>query len=346
MAPRPRAQRPKAQRRGASNPGILVRIAAVASSLALAASGASAQITAYFGIPYTDKLPSDPTYAESVFDIFYPDGGCPAYPGCPSPLRPVAVALRGGNSNSLYSGAEQVSPIGFQLLQKGFVVVVPAMHVIDMPAGESWIHTTKDAARVVQFLRHYATTLNVDPHRVFVQGHSAGGVHSLFLAYNVDFQDPSSPDPVARESSRPDFVVPWGAPSEFACLDPAGVGGLAAPSWASLYLFGVDDFTLVSLQTKIELSPKTWLLSPALYGRVYTPPAAMVYDLGHQHPCGQIADVHDGKFGPILLEALTRYCTLYGDPGPCSESILLNGTGDLEGAISLLVAWMAEKARV
>jgi hypothetical protein len=60
----------------------------------------------------------------------------------------------------------------------------------------------RDCARAVQFVRHEAAGLNVDPRRIAAFGVSAGAGISLWLAARDDLADPRSPDPVRRQSSR------------------------------------------------------------------------------------------------------------------------------------------------
>ncbi len=60
----------------------------------------------------------------------------------------------------------------------------------------------RDCARAVQFVRSKATEWNVDKTRVASYGGSAGAGTSLWLAFHPDLADPSSADPVLRESSR------------------------------------------------------------------------------------------------------------------------------------------------
>ncbi len=60
-----------------------------------------------------------------------------------------------------------------------------------------------DAARAVQFVRSKAAEWGIDPTRVALTGGSAGGCTSLWLAYHDDLADPDSPDPVARQSTKP-----------------------------------------------------------------------------------------------------------------------------------------------
>jgi acetyl esterase/lipase len=64
-----------------------------------------------------------------------------------------------------------------------------------------------DAGRAIQFLRHKATEFNLDPKRVAATGTSLGANVSTWLAYHDDIADPTSDDPVLRESSRLCFVI-------------------------------------------------------------------------------------------------------------------------------------------
>ncbi len=59
-----------------------------------------------------------------------------------------------------------------------------------------------DAKRAVQFMRSKADEWKIDRDRVAAFGGSAGAQICMWLAYSNDMADPSSNDPVARESSR------------------------------------------------------------------------------------------------------------------------------------------------
>src|SRR5262245_42995804 len=320
------------------------RLACVSAFALLAAvSSAPAQITYYLDVQYAGKTELDPTYLETTFDIFYPANGCLALPGCTSAPRPVVVMLHGGNANETYSGSKQISPIAVKLLDKGFVVVVPRFHVIEFAASESWLNATKDAARAIQFVRFYAWILNVNPNLLFVQGHSAGASHTLWLGLGPDYQNLASPDPVDWMPSRPNFIVPWSTATDFLCFD--ATSSLGSPSWTSSFFFGIDDFTQVPTQMKIDMSPVRWMIDPAkVAARSFTPPMCMVFKLGDQHACGSVIDPHDGKFGPLLNVSLTRYCVNFSDPSVCAGSTIISSSQDFEVFTNQCVAWMAAKA--
>jgi hypothetical protein len=60
----------------------------------------------------------------------------------------------------------------------------------------------RDAARAIQFVRFNAAQYNLDPKRIASYGGSAGAGTSLWLAVHHDLADPTSEDPVLRQSSR------------------------------------------------------------------------------------------------------------------------------------------------
>jgi acetyl esterase/lipase len=60
----------------------------------------------------------------------------------------------------------------------------------------------RDCARAIQFIRSKSGDWNVDKARIASYGGSAGAGSSLWLAFHDDLADPTSTDPVLRESSR------------------------------------------------------------------------------------------------------------------------------------------------
>lgn len=64
-----------------------------------------------------------------------------------------------------------------------------------------------DAQRAIQTLRAKANPWNIDPQRVGVIGFSAGGHLCSTVSTHFADVDPSSADPIARVSSRPDFAI-------------------------------------------------------------------------------------------------------------------------------------------
>ena len=64
-----------------------------------------------------------------------------------------------------------------------------------------------DAQRAVQTLRARAKELNIDPQRIGAIGFSAGGHLCSTISTHFAELDPTSEDPIARVSSRPDFAI-------------------------------------------------------------------------------------------------------------------------------------------
>lgn len=75
----------------------------------------------------------------------------------------------------------------------------------------------EDAARALQFVRSKAKEWNIDPKRIGATGGSAGGASTCWLCTHDDLADPSSADPIARESTRLLCGAPVGAQT---CFDP------------------------------------------------------------------------------------------------------------------------------
>ncbi|HEY1112892.1 MAG TPA: alpha/beta hydrolase [Chitinophagaceae bacterium] len=64
-----------------------------------------------------------------------------------------------------------------------------------------------DAQRALRLVRHHAGQWNIRPDRVGIMGFSAGGHLASTAGTRFDTGKASSPDPVERYSSRPDFMI-------------------------------------------------------------------------------------------------------------------------------------------
>jgi acetyl esterase/lipase len=64
-----------------------------------------------------------------------------------------------------------------------------------------------DATRAMRTVRSRAKEFNVDPSRIGFMGFSAGGEVAALIETRFDRGNDSSPDPIERASSRPDFAV-------------------------------------------------------------------------------------------------------------------------------------------
>jgi endo-1,4-beta-xylanase len=68
-------------------------------------------------------------------------------------------------------------------------------------------HALADTTRAMRLVRSRAKEWNVDPKRVGFIGFSAGGEMAALMETRFDRGNGQSPDPIERQSSRPDFSV-------------------------------------------------------------------------------------------------------------------------------------------
>jgi len=66
----------------------------------------------------------------------------------------------------------------------------------------------EDAKRALRYVRHNAEDYGIDEDRIGMLGFSAGGHLTSAAGTMWDKGDPEAKDPIDRESSRPDFIVP------------------------------------------------------------------------------------------------------------------------------------------
>jgi acetyl esterase/lipase len=64
-----------------------------------------------------------------------------------------------------------------------------------------------DAARALRTVRANAATWSIDPDRIGILGFSAGGHLASTASNHFDAGEPTAPDPVDRQSSRPDLSI-------------------------------------------------------------------------------------------------------------------------------------------
>lgn len=64
-----------------------------------------------------------------------------------------------------------------------------------------------DVSRALRYIRAHAADWAVDPHRIGIVGSSAGGHLAATLLTRSDPGKPADPDPIERQSSRPDLGI-------------------------------------------------------------------------------------------------------------------------------------------
>jgi acetyl esterase/lipase len=118
---------------------------------------------------------------------------------------PLAFVIHGGG---WISGSKERSlHLYFDtktLLENGISVVSINYRLIHM-AGQVALPVKAplyDAARALQFVRTKAKEWNINKSRIALVGSSAGGCSSLWLGMHDDLAEPTSNDPIARESTH------------------------------------------------------------------------------------------------------------------------------------------------
>jgi acetyl esterase/lipase len=148
---------------------------------------------------------------------------------------PLVVFIHGGGwtagTKNNVAGLQQFLDAGISVASVEYRFIQDAMEAGIEPPVRAPLH---DAARAIQYLRSKATELNFDKTRVAYMGGSAGACTSLWLALHDDLADPSSSDPIARESTKPTFIAVTGAQTS---LDP-----LQTRSWIPNMAYGGHAF--------------------------------------------------------------------------------------------------------
>lgn len=140
----------------------------------------------------------DPTHANiaygdnerHVLDLYLPEDAAGPFP--------VVVFYHGGGFTK--GGKGQVSSRLITGMNEAGIAVAAANYrfVSTDPLPTAML----DGARVIQFLRAHADDYHLDPERFAVTGGSAGAGISLWIAMHDDLADPTSDDPIARQSTR------------------------------------------------------------------------------------------------------------------------------------------------
>ena len=128
-------------------------------------------------------------HERNVLDFYQAESDKPA---------PVAVYIhgggfRGGSKKSLNAGTLR------ELLDAGISVAAIEYRLISAKPLPAAHH---DSLRALQFIRSKAGQWNIDKKRLGAFGGSAGAQICMWLAFHDEMADPSSRDPLQRESSR------------------------------------------------------------------------------------------------------------------------------------------------
>jgi endo-1,4-beta-xylanase len=147
----------------------------------------------------------------------------------------IIVAAGGGN-NTLNVGGEGTK-IAAWLNTLGISAFIERYR---LKPYSSAIDALADTQQCFRIIRANAKQWNVDPKRIGIMGFSAGGEQAARVAMKYDAGDANSPDVIAQQSCRPDFVVLVYAGWVKEGFDLTHIPKDAPPAFCAVA--GVDDY--------------------------------------------------------------------------------------------------------
>ena len=246
-----------------------------------------------YAVPPTRSLVAYGPHFSQVLDFWKADS--------PEPT-PVVVFIHGGGwGTGTRRGvgaleAYLTAGISVVAVDYRFIVQAKADGIVPPVRGPMY-----DVARAVQFVRSKSAEWGLRKDRIGLTGGSAGGCSSLWLAFHPDLADPTSTDPVARESTRPYCVAVDGPQTT---LDPRQMKEWTPNSNYGSYAFGVTGGFAAFLDQRESLLPWIAEYSPYALAAANAPPVFMHFldtpNLGHE----QKDPTHTVNFGVKLQERL------------------------------------------
>lgn len=222
---------------------------------------------------------------------------------------PLLLYIHGGGwqGGGRLSG---LSPLLPKLLAEGISVASVEYRFINEATADMVEPPVKgplhDAARALQFIRSKATEWNIDKQRIGASGGSAGACTSLWLAFHPDLADPSSDDPVARESTRLSFAAVNGAQTT---LDPQQMKEWTPNSRYGGHAFGFKGDREKKLSQFDEFLSKRetilpWIAEYSPYALVTSddPPIYLFYNAPPKLGQPEQDPTHTANFGVKLQE--------------------------------------------
>ncbi|HEY0219398.1 MAG TPA: alpha/beta hydrolase [Afipia sp.] len=119
-------------------------------------------------------------HERQAFEIFYPpqNGNKP---------KPCLIFVHGGafTEGSRHRSSEIYANVLYYFARHGIIGVNVGYR---LAPDATYPQATVDVSKVVTFVREHAADMNVDPHKIFLMGHSAGGAHVGTYAYDKRFR--------------------------------------------------------------------------------------------------------------------------------------------------------------
>ena len=156
-----------------------------------------------------------------------------------------------GYDSAEQKASNQVKIFGGKLVEAGYTVF--ALNHRLAPTFKYPAHL-EDAQRAIRFIRHHAGQFEIDPYRMGAVGGSSGGHMTSLIGYLDGAGDPDDPDPVNRETSRLQAIVPWAPPTDLPLMN-ATFGSPSFSSFFGMRLFDRDPKTSLQYKTYHQASP-------------------------------------------------------------------------------------------
>ncbi len=135
----------------------------------------------------------------------------------PSAPAPVAVWIHGGGWEAGDKRDDLTLALGSIMARAGFVAVSINYRLSDQSLYPAQLH---DAKAAIRWLRANAVDLGIDPERIGVWGHSAGGHLSALLGTTGDLPELEGESGSPGYSSRVQAVVAVSPPTDFLAIPP------------------------------------------------------------------------------------------------------------------------------
>ena len=259
----------------------------------LAGAGLAAQTPSKFSRPPDLANVSYGPHERNVLDLWK----APSQRPTPLVIFIHGGGFRGGDKNNLNPGLLDLC------LGAGMSVAAINYRLSQHASYPAPMH---DGARAVQFLRSRAREWNLDPKAFGATGGSAGAGISLWIGFHNDLAEPSSQDPVRRQSTRLSAMAVNGAQTSYDPRLIARLIGEAAAKHPALEPFyglkGPELATERAYRIFEDASPITHLTAG-------DPPAFLFYvepnaDLPPDAKPGQ--GIHHPRFGALLKERMDK----------------------------------------
>jgi acetyl esterase/lipase len=215
---------------------------------------------------------------------------------------PVLVSIHGGG---FMSGDKGVGTLILeQCLESGISVAAITYRFSNQAIAPAQF---QDSARAIQFIRSKAQEWHIDPKRMAASGASAGAGISLWLGFHNDMADPTSDDPVLRQSTRVACMVVFDGQTSY---DPRfirklfpGTDTYKNPALAKLFdvdLDKLDGLPPEKYRIFEEVSPINFLTKD-------DPPVLLIYSRPLDTKItDQGIGIHHALFGKVLKEKMDQ----------------------------------------